>query len=118
MPLPVLSIAEMRAWERATWAAGGLEAEVIEWVGRHLANCIRKLTNPGEFILLLAGRGNNGADTRAALPHLSTHAAEVLEVNQPAEALARLESALARAPVLVVDGLFGIGLNRWMCPPA
>jgi hypothetical protein len=34
MPLPVISVAQMREWENATWAAGGSPAAVIKKVGR------------------------------------------------------------------------------------
>src|SRR5438093_1106589 len=34
MPLPVLNIAQMREWEKATWASGQTEGEVIRRVGK------------------------------------------------------------------------------------
>jgi len=112
MPMPVVTIAQMRDWEKAAWAAGHTEVEVIRRVGELLAQTARRLTRQGDTILVLAGRGHNGDDARAALPGLTERVVEVLEVQEPATALAGLEARLASRPALVIDGLFGIGLNR------
>ena len=37
MPLPVLTLEQMREWEQATWASGQTEAEVIRRVGLAIA---------------------------------------------------------------------------------
>jgi NAD(P)H-hydrate epimerase len=135
MPLPVLTVAQMRAWERATWAAGVREAEVIARVGEAVARRICELVPAPGRVLLLAGRGNNGNDVRAALPHLVPVArvsqrvgkadsgacrpafeVSLLEVIDPVEAQPRMERLLGERPDLVVDGLFGIGLNRPLSP--
>ena len=55
MPAPVISIAEMREWERITWASGQTEAEVIRRVGACVGRCAARITHPGERILILAG---------------------------------------------------------------
>jgi len=112
MPVPVISIAQMREWEKATWASGQTEAEVIRRVGKCVAARARRLTSSGDLILLLAGKGHNGDDVRAAHEHLTDRHVELLNVSSPEADLAQLEAALARNPALVVDGLFGIGLNR------
>jgi NAD(P)H-hydrate epimerase len=112
MPTPVLSIAQVRAWEAATWATGQTEETVISNVGAAVANKIHFLTSPGDRILLLAGKGHNGDDARAAAPHLPERVVELIVVTNPAEQLQALRAAFARRPALVVDGLFGIGLNR------
>ena len=44
MPIPVISIAQMREWEAATWATGQTEAEVIRRAGKRVARRARKLT--------------------------------------------------------------------------
>lgn len=116
MPLPVISIAQMREWEQATWAAGQQEAEVIRRVGKRLADCALRLTKPGEAILILAGKGHNGDDARCAREHLVDREVEVLNATDTPDSLARLEALLARRPALVVDGLFGIGLDRPLGP--
>ncbi len=112
MPVPVISIAQMREWEEATWAAGQTETEVIRRVGEVLAEHARLLTQPGELILVLAGKGHNGDDARAAREHLADRRVETHDVTAPAMDLPKLDAALARRPALVVDGLFGIGLDR------
>jgi len=112
MPVPVISIAQMREWEKATWATGQTEAEVIRRVGKSVADHARKLTRTGDLILLLAGKGHNGDDVRAAQEHLADRRVELLNVSSPEADLHQLGAALAQKPALVVDGLFGIGLNR------
>jgi len=112
MSVPVLTVAQMRAWERASWEAGRCERAVIEEVGRLLALRVLALTRRGERVLILAGRGHNGDDARCAQPHLADRGVEALDVTEPRAALPAVQSALERRPALVVDGLFGIGLNR------
>ena len=112
MPLPVISIAQMRQWEKATWATGQTEAEVIRRVGKLVAQYALRLTHPGDLILILAGNGNNGEDARSARDHLGERRIHLLEVKDPAADLSKLGAGLSLGPVLVIDGLFGIGLNR------
>ncbi|MFO1486875.1 MAG: NAD(P)H-hydrate dehydratase [Verrucomicrobiota bacterium] len=112
MPSPVISVAQMREWEKASWARGRHEEEVIRRVGRALVATALRLTKPTEFILLLAGRGNNGADVRATLELFDDRRLDILEVKDPAADLAELQTLLAIRPALVIDGLFGIGMNR------
>ncbi len=112
MPIPVISTAQMREWEAATWAAGQTEDDVIRRVGKRVARRARKLTRAGDTILFLIGKGHNGDDARAAAKQLEGREAEVLEMFLPDTDLLPLESALKEKPALVVDGLFGLGLNR------
>jgi NAD(P)H-hydrate epimerase len=112
MPIPVISIAQMRAWEAATWATGQTEVEVIRRVGKRVARRARKLTRAGDTILFLVGKGHNGDDARAAAKQLEGRSAEVLEMFLPDTDLLPLENALKEKPALIVDGLFGLGLNR------
>jgi NAD(P)H-hydrate epimerase len=112
MPVPVLSVAQMREWEQATWAVGRTETEVIRRVGQLVARRAGSMTGQGGRILLLAGKGHNGDDVREAGPHLNDREASLLNVTDPSAGLGELQSALARRPALIVDGLFGIGLNR------
>jgi len=116
MPLPVLSIAQMRDWEKATWASGQTESEVIRRVGKAVAGRALSLTQPGDLVLILAGKGHNGADARNAREHLVDRRVEVLEVTDPAADIENLGHQLSLAPGLVIDGLFGIGLNRPLAP--
>jgi NAD(P)H-hydrate epimerase len=128
MSVPVLNIAQMREWERATWATGQTEAEVIRRVGAALACRALGLTRPGDAILILAGKGNNGNDARAAREHLTGRRVEILDVTGPVAALAEFQHRTGvppvsdlsfsdggrpeARPVLIIDGLFGIGLDR------
>ncbi len=116
MPVPVITIAQMRDWERATWAAGQTEAEVIRRVGKCVARRAARFTRPGEQILILAGKGHNGADARAAREHLADRRVEVLDLTETATDGPKLDAALALRPALVIDGLFGIGLSRPLSP--
>jgi NAD(P)H-hydrate epimerase len=112
MALPIISVAQMREWEQATWATGRTESEVMDRVGLALARAAALQTRPDDLVLVLAGKGNNGEDARRAASHLQDRRTEILNVTDPSTDLARLEELLAKRPALVLDGLFGIGLNR------
>ena len=112
MPLPILSVAQVRDWEKRTWDAGISVESVIEQAGRAIARLATQVTQSGDAILLLAGKGNNGSDTRLAVEHLCDRQGHILNIENPEEELAALHGHLQDNPVLVVDGLFGIGLNR------
>ncbi len=116
MPRPVISIAQMREWEQATWATGQTEAEVIRRVGKEVGLLGLQLTRNGDYVLILAGKGHNGEDARSAREHLRDRRVEVLAVTDPAADLPKLEAALAQKPALIIDGLFGIGLSRPLSP--
>lgn len=102
----------MREWEQATWATGQTAAAVIHCVGALVARRALTLTRPGQRILLLAGKGHNGDDVRAARDGLVDRAVDWIEVQNPVAELPRLEQMLAKQPALILDGLFGIGLDR------
>jgi hydroxyethylthiazole kinase-like uncharacterized protein yjeF len=121
MPVPVLNIAQMREWERATWATGQTEAEVIRRVGKKIGARMLQLTRPGATILILAGKGHNGDDARAASKHLIDRCVKILDVTEPETALTEFQSSAGVSPArtsrdgratLIIDGLFGIGLSR------
>jgi NAD(P)H-hydrate epimerase len=112
MPVPVLSVAQMREWEKASWAAGQTEAEVIRRVGLATARLAMQLTHPSDLLVILAGKGHNGDDARCAKEQLAKRRVDVLEVADPGADLAKLEALLSLSPALLIDGLFGIGINR------
>ena len=112
MSVPVINVAAMREWENATWATGQTEAEVIRRVGKRLARRARKLTGTDDLILILAGKGHNGDDARAAREFLDDRKVKLLELLLLDTDLLPLEMALRENPALVIDGIFGIGLNR------
>jgi NAD(P)H-hydrate epimerase len=128
MPVPIVNIARMREWENATWASGQTEAEVIRRVGEKIARAALLMTRLGDAILIFAGQGHNGDDARAAKEFLSDRRFFLLNVTDPVAALAEFQRRTGVAPVsdsfvsagdrraacpaLIIDGLFGIGLNR------
>jgi ADP-dependent NAD(P)H-hydrate dehydratase / NAD(P)H-hydrate epimerase len=112
MSLPVINIAQMRAWEQATWATGRTEAEVIRRVGAKIAQRALQLTPADAAILILGGKGHNGDDARAAGEFLAGRRLTTLDLTAPEKNLPELEQALRQKPALIIDGLFGIGLNR------
>ncbi len=121
MPVPVVNLAQMREWERATWTTGQTEAGVIRRVGQKITARARELTRPGDSILILAGRGHNGDDARAAKKSLDDRKVILLDVRDPKVALTKFQSGagilpakdrLEARPTLIIDGLFGVGLNR------
>ena len=116
MPVPVISVAQMRLWEQATWASGQTEDAVIRLAGQAVARAAERLTRSGDAILVLAGGGHNGDDALRAAEALRERAIEVVRVCEPDGALAEITAQLARRPALVIDALFGIGLNRPLGP--
>jgi len=112
MSIPVITIAQMREWEKATWATGQTEAEVIRRVGKCVAEYALRLTRPDNLIVILAGKGNNGADARATRGHLDQRRVDFIDVKDPAADLSKLETVLSVRPAMIIDGLFGIGINR------
>lgn len=113
MSVPVLSVQQMREWEHATWSTGQPEAKVIARVGKIVAKLAIQLSSSADTILVLAGKGHNGDDARAALPHLREREIIALDVFNPTIALKEFSTSCAvRKPKLILDGLFGIGLSR------
>jgi NAD(P)H-hydrate repair Nnr-like enzyme with NAD(P)H-hydrate epimerase domain len=102
----------MREWEKSTWASGVTEEEVIRRAGQAVAHRASLMTRPGDLVLLLAGRGHNGDDVRFAGQFLKDRRVILVNVTDPAAARDEFLSRLSLQPLLVVDGLFGIGLNR------
>jgi ADP-dependent NAD(P)H-hydrate dehydratase / NAD(P)H-hydrate epimerase len=109
VPTPVISIAQMRDWERATWATGVAEASVMRRAGEAVARCARRMTRAGDSVLVLAGKGHNGDDARFAAEQLTGRTVRLVNVIEPSAAV---KEASGFAGALIVDGLFGIGLNR------
>ncbi len=112
MPAPVISVAQMREWEKATWADGKTEPEVIARVGEIVACRVRQLTQAGDLVLILTGKGHNGDDALQAGKHLPDQRVQICHVTDPKKGLSEFNVLLEQRPTLIVDGLFGIGINR------
>jgi NAD(P)H-hydrate epimerase len=84
-------------------------------VGRRLAQRIVELSKPGDAIWIVAGKGHNGDDGRAALHGLSDRNVVLLNVTDPrqgrGEFLEKIQSCAGHPPSWIVDALFGIGLS-------
>jgi NAD(P)H-hydrate epimerase len=102
----------MRAWEQTTWKSGRTEQDVIRQVGHRLAEKVEQLTTKGSRVLFVAGPGHNGDDARAAREFLTDRDADYLNISDPVQGLGELNEKLANKPSLIVDAIFGIGLNR------
>jgi ADP-dependent NAD(P)H-hydrate dehydratase / NAD(P)H-hydrate epimerase len=112
MPIPVISVAQMREWEKATWASGQAEEAVMRRAGQAVARRAEELTHPGDVVLVFAGKGHNGDDASFAAENISGRDVCLFRVTDPELAANQLPSMLTRPPGLIIDGLFGIGLNR------
>lgn len=115
MPTPILSVAEMRAWEARTWQAGVAVEDVIRRAGEALARHARRWIPAGASVLVLAGPGHNGDDAVVAAAHLPDRSVTVVRLDGSAAQATALEWLGRRnggAGRWVVDGMFGIGLSR------
>jgi NAD(P)H-hydrate epimerase len=91
---------------------------LIERAGFAVARAARRLLagGYGRRVVVVAGRGNNGADGRAAARVLTRQGVAVVVVEATD---ARVDERLAAAaPHLVIDAAYGTGLSRPYTPPA
>jgi hydroxyethylthiazole kinase-like uncharacterized protein yjeF len=125
--MEILTVHEMDRADRLTIAAGTTGFALMQQAGRAVANAVQALA-PAGAILVIAGRGNNGGDgfvAAAELAKCGRDVAVVLLCNRDSlkgdAALAAqawrgkvlpCDPAALRQPSLIVDALFGAGLNR------
>ncbi|WP_144655012.1 NAD(P)H-hydrate epimerase [Achromobacter dolens] len=120
-------VARIRAAERQALAEG---RRLMPLAGAAAARFVAARVPPGASVLALAGPGNNGGDALVAATDLRQMGFEVRVVmpkgaqGLPVDAARAYAGWIAaggsteialdsqRAPDLVIDGLFGIGLNR------
>jgi len=110
---PVVTVAEMRAVDRDALAATTHE-ELVGRAGRRLAAHAKAMLGPnsnGRRVVIVAGKGSNGADGRVAARWLRSWGSAVL-VLDAAEAPERLPEA-----DLVVDAAYGTGFAGAYHPP-
>lgn len=117
MASPVISVAQMREWEKVTWASNQTEEAVMRRAGEAVARRAERMTRPGDRILVLAGKGHNGDDARFASEQLRERRAQLVPVFDPEQVSAEFPKLLAQNFALIIDGLFGIGLNRPLAAP-
>jgi hydroxyethylthiazole kinase-like uncharacterized protein yjeF len=136
---PLYSVAQVREIERQA-AAQLPEGTLMQRAGRAAANAaldllpgLRSAATPHARVLVLAGPGNNGGDAFEVAAHLAHAGAQITVLHiagsgstatERDQALARTQESAARFITLpagdigamgwdlVVDGLFGIGLQR------
>lgn len=128
--IPVLTAEEMRSLEQRTEAAGTSMATLMERAGEAIAQAALGLAKPSSHFWVVCGPGNNGGDGLVAARalrrfgrpvHLSVaaelHKLSPLAARQWARLrgevpLTALEAIEARSGDVVIDAVFGIGLNR------
>lgn len=123
-PREILTVAETAAADRAAIAAGTPGVTLMQRAGEAVANSIAARFAPGPT-LVLAGPGNNGGDGYVAAASLAKRGwqvrIEALAPPKSADALAAREawrgeiqplSQRLSGDELVIDALFGAGLDR------
>jgi hydroxyethylthiazole kinase-like uncharacterized protein yjeF len=109
--IPIVTPEEMASVDRSAPEPVGV---LVERAGFAVARAARRLMGGayGRRVVVLAGRGNNGADGRVAARWLSHWGARVRVVDAAAAGAGRLP-----ASDLVVDAAYGTGLSRPYDPP-
>jgi len=110
---PVLTPLEMAAADQHAIAAGTPEAVLIDRAGRAVARHAERMLGGtyGRRVMVVAGKGNNGADGRVAAQRLRARGVGVDEFPIASTAEGRdVEPALARAD-LVIDAMYGTGFR-------
>jgi ADP-dependent NAD(P)H-hydrate dehydratase / NAD(P)H-hydrate epimerase len=131
---PILSSAETRAAEKAAFARGVDIEALMDQAGAGVARAVRKFfPNPGKC-LVYAGKGHNGGDALVAAEHLArsgwkidihlafpeSECSELTRKKLHAARGAAQASGCAQAalpPLVVLDGLLGLGANRVLRDP-
>jgi len=126
---PILTPAEMAARDSAAIAGGVSEATLVDRAGGAVARAARRLLGGtyGRRVVIVCGKGNNGADGRVAAQRLAGWGARVDRFDLADLDHPDLGRALNRAD-LAIDAMFGTGfrgaldgdaadaLNRAGCP--
>ena len=113
---PVLTVAEMRGVDEAAQATTPLPTLVAR-AGRAVATAALSLLGGayGRRVVVVCGKGNNGADGRVAAAHLARRGVRVAVVDVPRDTSRHWE---VPACDLVVDAAFGTGFRGSYHPPA
>jgi hydroxyethylthiazole kinase-like uncharacterized protein yjeF len=130
--LELLTNDDMGEADRLTIAAGTPGRVLMENAGAAVARAVMARCPPGSRVAIVAGTGNNGGDGLVAARHLhgAGYAVEIFLVGQPenlkgdaGEALRDWGGPVSNAldlagAAIVVDALFGAGLDRPVTGPA
>jgi ADP-dependent NAD(P)H-hydrate dehydratase / NAD(P)H-hydrate epimerase len=103
MPVPVISVAQMREWEKVTWASGQTEEAVMRRAGEAAARQAERMTKAGDVILVFAGKGHNGDDARFAAEYMRERQVEVVRVTDPEAVTTAIPKYTARNPAIIID---------------
>lgn len=125
--MDVLSVSEMTRADEAMIARGESGFQLMQRAGQAVARAAVALAPSGP-ILVIAGRGNNGGDGFVAATELAASGRDVSIILLCDRATLKGDAALAAAawkgavlpcdpnaigkPSLIIDALFGTGLNR------
>lgn len=125
--MEILSVSEMALADEAAIAGGTSGFALMQRAGQAVARAAAELAPQGP-ILIVAGRGNNGGDGFVAASGLAASGREVKIILLCERATLKGDAALAAAgwkgevlpcspaaigkPSLIVDALFGAGLDR------
>lgn len=125
--MEILTVEEMGEADRRTIAAGTSGFALMQRAGRAVADAAQALAPEGR-ILVVAGRGNNGGDGFVAAAELKKRGHDVAVMLLCSRDRLKGDAALAAQewqgevlpcdpamlgrPALIVDALFGAGLNR------
>lgn len=114
----ILSADQMREWENSSWKQGIKEEVVIRQAGRCVGEALLRLFRPEKETLFLfaVGKGHNGDDARVAAEFVSQYCqVKICEIKSPLDDVDKLRELVESSenkPKILIDGLFGIGLNR------
>ena len=114
----ILSADQMREWENSSWNQGIKEEVVIRQAGRCVGEALLRLFRPEKETLFLfaVGKGHNGDDARVAAEFVSQYCqVKICEIKSPLDDVDKLRELVESSenkPKILIDGLFGIGLNR------
>jgi hydroxyethylthiazole kinase-like uncharacterized protein yjeF len=125
--MEILTVEQMGEADRLTIAAGTSGFVLMQRAGRAVADAAQALAHQGR-ILVVAGRGNNGGDGFVAAAELARRGRDVAVMLLCSRNTLKGDAALAAQewrgevlpcdpaalgrPALIIDALFGAGLNR------
>ncbi len=131
MESPIVSSAQMREAEEAAFARGVAVEALMDEAGAGIAGVVQKFfSNPGRCIVF-AGKGNNGGDALVAAENLQRRGWKIdIQLSSPEETgnelmqkklrmlrEAELSSERSRSPLIVLDGLLGLGAKHLLREP-